>query len=62
MESILRIAESFAKMRLSDFVSQNDLNRAIKVSIDSFVGAQKVTVKKQLQAKFQKYTLPTRAR
>jgi len=62
LESILRIAESFAKMRLSDFVSQNDLNRAIKVSIDSFVGAQKVTVKKQLQAKFQKYTLPTRAR
>ncbi|KAI5948893.1 MCM2 [Candida theae] len=62
LESILRIAESFAKMRLSDFVSQNDLNRAIKVSIDSFVGAQKVTVKKQLQAKFQKYTLPTRTR
>ncbi|KAI3406012.2 MCM2 [Candida oxycetoniae] len=62
LESILRIAESFAKMRLSDFVSQNDLNRAIKVSIDSFVGTQKITVKKQLQAKFQKYTLPTRAR
>ncbi|KAI5954620.1 MCM2 [Candida jiufengensis] len=62
LESILRIAESFAKMRLSDFVSQNDINRAIKVSIDSFVGAQKVTIKKQLQAKFQKYTLPTRTR
>ncbi|KAK6458959.1 DNA replication licensing factor, MCM2 component [Scheffersomyces xylosifermentans] len=62
LESILRIAEAFAKMRLSDFVSQNDLNRAIKVSIDSFVGAQKVTVRKQLQAKFQKYTLPTRRR
>ncbi|EGW34288.1 uncharacterized protein SPAPADRAFT_148936 [Spathaspora passalidarum NRRL Y-27907] len=62
LESILRIAEAFAKMRLSEFVSQNDLNRAIKVSIDSFVGAQKVTVRKQLQAKFQKYTLPTRAR
>ena len=41
LESILRIAESFAKMRLSEFVSQNDLNRAIKVSIDSFIGAQK---------------------
>lgn len=62
LESILRIAEAFAKMRLSDFVSQNDLNRAIKVSIDSFVGAQKVTVRKQLQKKFQKYTLPTRSR
>lgn len=62
LESILRIAELFAKMRLSDFVSQNDLNRAIKVSIDSFVGAQKITVRKQLQKSFQKYTLPTRAR
>jgi DNA replication licensing factor MCM2 len=60
LESILRIAEAFAKMRLSDFVSQNDLNRSIKVSVDSFVGAQKVTVRKQLQRSFQKYTLPTR--
>lgn len=61
LESILRISEAFAKMRLSDFVSQNDLNRAIKVSIDSFVGAQKVTVRKQLQRLFMKYTLPRRS-
>lgn len=60
LESILRIAEAFAKMRLSDFVSQNDLNRAIKVSIESFVGAQKITVRKELQKSFMKYTLPTR--
>lgn len=60
LESILRIAESFAKMRLSDFVSQSDLNRAIKVSIDSFVGTQKITVRRQLQKSFMKYTLPTR--
>lgn len=61
LESILRISELFAKMRLSDFVSQSDLNRAIKVSVDSFVGAQKIAVRKQLQRSFQKYTLPTRA-
>lgn len=60
LESILRIAEAFAKMRLSDFVSQADLNRSIKVSIDSFVGAQKITVRKQLQKSFMKYTLPSR--
>lgn len=59
LESIIRIAEAFARMRLSDFVSQSDLNRAIKVSIDSFVGAQKVTVRKQLQKSFMKYTLPS---
>lgn len=59
LESIIRIAEAFARMRLSDFVSQSDLNRAIKVSIDSFVGAQKITVRKQLQKSFMKYTLPS---
>lgn len=59
LESIIRIAEAFARMRLSDFVSQSDLNRAIKVSIDSFVGAQKMTVRKQLQKSFMKYTLPS---
>lgn len=59
LESIIRIAEAFARMRLSDFVSQSDLNRAIKVSIDSFVGAQKITVKRQLQKSFMKYTLPS---
>ncbi|OBA19435.1 MCM-domain-containing protein [Metschnikowia bicuspidata var. bicuspidata NRRL YB-4993] len=59
LESIIRIAEAFAKMRLSDFVSQSDLNRAIKVSIDSFVGAQKITVRRQLQKSFAKYTLPS---
>ncbi|KAF8000904.1 hypothetical protein HF325_004693 [Metschnikowia pulcherrima] len=59
LESIIRIAEAFAKMRLLDFVSQSDLNRAIKVSIDSFVGAQKVTVRRQLQKSFVKYTLPS---
>ncbi|GMG27770.1 unnamed protein product [Ambrosiozyma monospora] len=60
LESILRIAESFAKMRLSEYVSSADLDRAIKVTIDSFVGAQKVSVKKQLQRSFMKYTLPSR--
>lgn len=59
LESIIRIAEAFARMRLSDFVSQSDLNRAIKVSIDSFVGAQKITVRRQLQKSFAKYTLPS---
>lgn len=62
LESILRIAEAFAKMRLSDFVSQSDLNRAIRVSIDSFVGAQKYSVRQKLRKSFQKYTLPTRTR
>lgn len=61
LESILRIAESFAKMRLSEFVSSYDIDRAIKVTIESFVGTQKVSVRRQLQRNFMKYTLPSRA-
>ncbi|SCV04028.1 LAMI_0H12860g1_1 [Lachancea mirantina] len=57
LESILRIAESFAKMRLSEFVSSWDLDRAIKVTVDSFVGAQKISVRRQLQRSFAIYTL-----
>ncbi|KAM3159837.1 DNA replication licensing factor MCM2 [Lachancea thermotolerans] len=57
LESILRIAESFAKMRLSEFVSSWDLDRAIKVIVDSFVGAQKISVRRQLQRSFSIYTL-----
>lgn len=57
LESILRIAESFAKMRLSEFVSSWDLDRAIKVTVDSFVGTQKISVRRQLQRAFAVYTL-----
>lgn len=61
LESILRIAESFAKMRLSPYVSSSDLDRAIKVVVDSFIGAQKVSIRRQLQRSFAKYTLPHRS-
>lgn len=57
LESILRVAEAFAKMRLSEFVLLLDLNRAIKVSVESFVGTQKMSVRRQLQRSFMKYTL-----
>ncbi|AGO13321.1 AaceriAFR178Wp [[Ashbya] aceris (nom. inval.)] len=57
LESILRIAEAFAKMRLSEFVSSWDLDRAIKVTVDSFVGAQKISVRRQLQRSFAIYTM-----
>ncbi|KAK4999108.1 MCM DNA helicase complex subunit [Elasticomyces elasticus] len=57
LESILRIAESFAKMRLSDYCSAGDIDRAIAVAVDSFVGSQKVSCKKTLARAFAKYTL-----
>ncbi|OQO11661.1 DNA replication licensing factor mcm2 [Cryoendolithus antarcticus] len=57
LESILRISESFAKMRLSEYCNAADMDRAIAVAVDSFVGSQKVSCKKALARAFAKYTL-----
>lgn len=57
LESILRLSESFAKMRLSEYVSKGDIDRAIRVAVDSFVGAQKVSVRRSLRRSFMKYTI-----
>ena len=51
----MRIAEAFCKMRLSDFCSSADVDRAIAVTVDSFVGSQKVSCKKALARAFAKY-------
>ena len=53
----MRIAEAFCKMRLSDFCSSQDIDRAIAVTVDSFVGSQKVSCKKALARAFAKYVL-----
>ncbi|GBG25536.1 DNA replication licensing factor MCM2 [Hondaea fermentalgiana] len=55
MESILRIAESFARMQLREYVRDDDLDRAIQVMLDSFIGAQKFSVMRQLRRSFQRY-------
>lgn len=57
LEAIMRISEGFCRMRLSDYVSSQDIDRAIAVTIDSFVGSQKVSCKKALARAFAKYTL-----
>ena len=53
----MRIAEAFCKMRLSDFCSSQDIDQAIAVTVDSFVGSQKISCKKALARAFAKYTL-----
>ncbi|KAL1595039.1 MCM DNA helicase complex subunit [Paraconiothyrium brasiliense] len=57
LEAIIRISEAFCKMRLSDYCSAEDIDRAIAVTVDSFVGSQKVSAKKSLARAFAKYTL-----
>ncbi|KAK4657422.1 MCM DNA helicase complex subunit [Podospora pseudocomata] len=57
LEAIIRIAEAFCKMRLSEYCSAQDIDRAIAVTVESFVGSQKVSCKKALARAFAKYTL-----
>lgn len=57
LEAIIRISEAFCRMRLSDYCSAQDIDRAIAVTVDSFVGSQKVSAKKALARSFAKYTL-----
>lgn len=57
LESIIRLSESFAKMRLSEYVSKYDIDRAIRVAVESFVGTQKVSIRRTLQRSFMKYTI-----
>jgi DNA replication licensing factor MCM2 len=44
-------------MRLSEYCAAQDIDRAIAVTVDSFVGSQKVSAKKALARAFAKYTL-----
>lgn len=51
----MRIAEAFCKMRLSEYCSSQDIDRAIAVTVESFIGSQKVSCKKALSRAFAKY-------
>ena len=55
IESIVRVSEAFAKLRLSSTVSKSDLDSAISLTLESFLNAQKYSVAKQLRKKFSKY-------
>ncbi|ORY46605.1 MCM-domain-containing protein [Rhizoclosmatium globosum] len=55
LESMVRMAEAFAKMQLRDAVRQEDMDRAMAVMIRSFVGAQKHSVKTVMQRTFDRY-------
>jgi len=55
IESILRMAEANAKMHLREFVSQDDINMAIRVVLEAFISTQKLGVQKQMARTFAKY-------
>merc|ERR1739838_805347 len=55
IESMIRIAESHAKMHLREFVSEDDVNMAMRVMLESFIDTQKFSVMKSMKRKFARY-------
>lgn len=55
IESIVRIAEALARIKLSDSVTNEEIDLAIKITLDSFISAQKYSHSKALRRKFSKY-------
>ncbi|OMH81415.1 DNA replication licensing factor mcm2 [Zancudomyces culisetae] len=55
IESIVRLSEARARMHLRDFVRADDIDVAIRVTLNSFISAQKFSVYKALKRSFSKY-------
>ncbi|KAJ2709612.1 MCM DNA helicase complex subunit, partial [Coemansia spiralis] len=55
IESIVRLAEAHARMHLRDYVRNDDVEVAIRVALEGFIAAQKLSVMKPLRRKFSKY-------
>jgi DNA replication licensing factor MCM2 len=49
LESMIRMAEASARMSLREYVRADDIDLAISVAVESFVNAQKMSIKKTLQ-------------
>lgn len=56
LESIIRTSEAFARIRLSEYVSSDDVTRAIRVIVDSFIQSQKMNHRRALRQNLLKYT------
>ncbi|KAJ9710050.1 hypothetical protein PVL29_001496 [Vitis rotundifolia] len=55
IESMIRMSEAHARMHLRQHVTQEDVDMAIRVLLDSFISTQKFGVQKALQKSFKKY-------
>merc|ERR1712115_39994 len=54
-ESMIRMAEAHAKMHLREFVSEDDVNMAMRVMLESFIDTQKYSVMKAMKKNFARY-------
>jgi len=55
IESMIRMAEAHAKMHLREFVSEDDVNMAMRVMLESFIDTQKYSVMKTMKRNFARY-------
>merc|ERR1711902_429038 len=55
IESMIRMAEAHAKMHLREFVSEDDVNMAMRVMLESFIDTQKYSVMKSMKRNFARY-------
>ncbi|KAM0679066.1 MCM DNA helicase complex subunit [Binucleata daphniae] len=55
IESLVRMSEAFARIKLRNIVLIEDIDSAIEVALDSFVSAQKYAITKVLRRKFAKF-------
>lgn len=60
LESMIRMAEASAKMHLRDYVRADDIDVAIRTTVESFVSAQKISIKRTLERGFRKYLYQAR--
>ncbi|KAK3735313.1 hypothetical protein QZH41_018724, partial [Actinostola sp. cb2023] len=55
IESMIRMAESHAKMHLREYVMEEDVNMAIRVMLESFIDTQKFSVMRSMKKAFSHY-------
>ncbi|KAI0561571.1 DNA helicase [Gracilaria domingensis] len=55
LESIIRLAESNARLHLREYVRDDDINTAIAVILESFFASQKYSLMRQMRRRFHKY-------
>ena len=55
IESMMRMAEAHAKMHLREYVRDDDMDASIKMMLESFISAQKFSVRRTLRRSFAKY-------
>lgn len=55
IESIMRMAEAHAKMHLREYVRDDDMDASIRMMLESFIMAQKFSVRRALRRSFAKF-------